>query len=164
MSHFRRLLSEKTHSLFLPTEHTEAIKKLVKKSQAGGGDTNRAFFDRQVDFWGFSIATAVALDLSPIEESPSKRGTKFIDTKALDLPDHLCDLLAMLVLNHFGAEHDGLEDPKEMVDLGNRLAAAGTPEVIRELMDVDLSTTPLDRALDLVQNLRAKVIEPEVSS
>jgi len=154
MSHFSVLLSSQAHTLRLPTDMKDDVERFVLQHQTGGATAERAPFRRQLDFWAFSIATAIALGLPALEEASSTWGRKFADTRAVQVPEGLCDLLAVLALTQLGVEHPGLDDPGEIVELGNRLAGAGVPIVLERLKNPDLRTTALDKILDFASQLR----------
>jgi hypothetical protein len=154
MSYFRTLFSSQAHTLRLPSSAKADVERFVIQHQQGG-TAEQAPFRRQLDFWAFSIATAVSLGLSPRDEASSKWGTKFADTRAVEMPNAVCDLLAMLALTELGPEHPGMDDPKEIIELGNRLAGAGTDEVLKHLKDPNLRLTALDKALEFAAKMHA---------
>ena len=157
MSYFSSVLSSQAHTLRLPTNAKNDIERYVLQHQKGGATPERTPFRRQIDFWAFSIATAVALGLPPLEEKSSKWGKKFADTRAVQMPEDICDLLAVLALTELGPEHQGLDDSAEMVELGNRFAGAGTPEVLARLQDPDLRLTALEKALEFAGTMYSEV-------
>lgn len=73
------------------------------------------------------------------------------------MPDGLCQILAVIAFSVLGAEHEKLDDPSAIIDVGNRLAGAGCPEVIKVLSNPDLRTTALDKLLDFANSLRLEV-------
>ncbi len=153
MSYFTMLLSSQAHPLRLPTESRDDVERYVLQHQKGRAEAEHAPFRRQLDFWAFCIATAVAADLQPLAKSSSVWGRKFVDTRAVQMPDDLCDLLAVLALKYLGPEHDGLDDPSEIVEVGNRLAGAGCPELLAKLNSLDLRVTTLDKALEFAAQM-----------
>lgn len=155
MSYFSSVLSSQAHTLRLPKAGKDEVERYVLQHQKAGATPEGAPFRRQVDFWAFSIATAVALGLPPLEEKSSKWGKKFADTRAVQMPEVVCEMLAVLALTELGAEHPGLDDPAEIVELGNRLAGAGAPEVLKRLHDPDLRLTVLEKALEFAGTLYA---------
>ena len=156
MSYFSVLLSSQAHTLRLPTIAKDDVERFVQQHQTGGTTAERAPFRRQLDFWAFSVVTAIAQGLSPLPEPSSKWGSKFADTRAVPLPEGLCDLLAVLALSQLGIDHAGLDDPSEVIELGNRLAGAGVPVVLSRLQDPDLRATALDKVLDFAARLRTE--------
>ena len=153
MSYFTVLLSSQAHTLRLPTESRDDVERYVLQHQKGGANAERAPFRRQLDFWAFAIATAVAADLQPLAEPSSVWGRKFVDTRTVQMPDDLCDLLAVLALKYLGPEGDGVDDPAEIVEVGNRLAGAGCPELLAKLNNPDLRVTTLDKALEFAAQM-----------
>ena len=154
MNHFTILLSSHAHTLRLPTQFKDEIERYVLQHQKGSVSPERAPFRRQLDFWAFAIATAIARGSGPLEERSARWGQKFADTRSVQLPDGLCELLAVIALGTLGPEHEGVDDPAEIVELGNRFAGAGCPPVLKQLNDPDLRTTALDKALEFAASLR----------
>ena len=151
MAHFAQLLTQKAHTLRLPKRSTEHIQRLVQMHQSTS--VERAPFRRQLDFWAFSIATALAEDLNPLEGPSTKWGYKFVDTRAVDMPEPLCDMLAVAAFHRLGSEHDGIDDPAQIIEVGNCLAGAGSQVVLDHLNSRDLRLLPLDNVLNLAARL-----------
>ncbi len=160
MSYFATMLSAQAHTLRLPADVKEDVERFVLQHSKGGSKPERTPFRRQLDFWAFSIATALAKKKKPLGGPSSRWGRKFADTRAVQLPEDLCNLLAVLALAELGAEHEGIDDPAEIVELGNRFAGAGAPEVLRSLKSPDLRLTPLEKALDLADGMLRKSSGP----
>ena len=157
MNYFTSLLSSQAHTLRLPQDSKDDVERYVLQHQKGGASLERAPFRRQIDFWAFSIATALANGLAPLAEGSSTWGKKFADTRAVQMPDGVCELLAVVALTELGLEHEGIDDAKQIIELGNRLAGAGCPKVLEQLNDPDLRLTALDKALELATSLRPDV-------
>ena len=158
MSYFTHLLSSHAHTLRLPEKSKVDIERYVQQHQTGGGvSLERVPFRRQIDFWAFSIATALASGMAPLAEESSTWGKKFADTRSVQVPDSVCEILAVVALAELGPDHDGIDDPKQLIELGNRLAGAGCPKVLEQLGNRDLRLTALDKALEFAASLRAKV-------
>ena len=151
---FKNLLSSQAHQLVLPKDCRADVHRFVGMHQKGGPSPERAPFRRQVDFWAFSIVTAIARGLPLLDTPVSAWGATFTDTKSVDMPDGICEILAVISFRILGAEHEGLGDPSYIIDIGNRLAGAGCPVVIKILSNPDLRTTALDKILDFANSLR----------
>ncbi len=151
MPYFAQLLTQKAYTLRLPKRSTDDIQRLVQMHQSTS--VERAPFRRQLDFWAFSIATALAEDLDPIEGPSSKWGDKFVDTRAVDMPEPLCDILAVAAFHQLGSDHEGINDPAQIVEVGNCLAGAGCPVVLDQLNSRDLRLNPLDNVLNFAAHL-----------
>lgn len=151
MTYFTQLLTEKTHTLRLPRRSTDDIQRLVRAKQATS--VERSPFRRQLDFWAFSIATSLAEGLQPIEGPSNKWGDKFVDTRAVDMSAALCNILAVAAFHHLGSEHDGIDDPAQIVEVGNCLAGAGCPVVLEQLNSRDLRLNPIDHVLNFAGHL-----------
>ena len=67
MSDFADLFRAKGHGLMLPRDDEDAINRYVAMHSGERQSVERRPFPRQVDFWAFSIATALALKLEPRE-------------------------------------------------------------------------------------------------
>ena len=157
MSDFADIFRAKGRALVLPKEDEDAINRYVAKHSGEPENVERRPFPRQVDFWVFSIATALALELAPREGPPSRWGKTFIYTSQGIMDDDLCALLAVIAVAKLGHDHPEVAEPGRIVDLANRLAGAGCPEVLKKLAESYLRTTPLDRALELARSLQEQV-------
>jgi hypothetical protein len=80
---------------------------------------------------------------------------KFADTRSVQTPDPVCELLAVVALAELGCEHEGIGHPRQIVELGNRLAGAGRLKVLEQLNAPDLRLTALDKALKFAASLRS---------
>ena len=156
MNYFANFVSSHAHALRLPERSKSDVERYVRQHQKGVG-LERAPFRRQIDFWAFSIGTALANGIAPLAGDSSTWGRKFADTRSVELPDGVCELLAVVALAELGPEHDGVDDPKEIVELGNRLAGAGCPKVLEKLSSPDLRLTALDKTLEFAASLRSDV-------
>ena len=156
MNYFANQVSSHAHALRLPEKSKSDIERYVRQHQKGGVSLERVPFRRQIDFWAFSIATALANGLAPLAEESSTWGRKFADTRSVQVPDSVCEMLAVVALAELGPDHDGIDDPKEIVELGNRLAGAGCPRVLEKLGNPDLRLTALDKALEFAASLRVR--------
>ncbi len=156
MKRFSERLSSRQYSLRLPKRDKQQIERYVAES---GRDVSveRVPFRRQVDFWAFSIATALAMKLEPVDGAPSSWGRVFIYTPQGVMDEDLCALLAVVATARMGIDNPEVGDPARIVELSNRLAGAGCPVVLQKLSETPLRTTPLDRALALARSLRADV-------
>lgn len=157
MTYFAQLLSERAHTLRFPRQHTKEVQRHVRMHQATTSP-ERAPFHRQIDFWAFSLATALALDLAPLSAPSSKWGARFVDTRSVELSNRLCDLLAVAAFHHLGSDHEGIDDPAQIIEMGNRLAGAGCPTVLEQLNSPDLRLTPLDKVLSLATSTLASTV------
>lgn len=154
MSYFGNVLTANAHALRLPSDLKDDIELFVAQHQKGSVSSERAPFRRQLDFWAFSFGTALAKSLEPLDGPSSRWGTKFADTRSVQMPERLCELLAVIALSKLGPDHDGIDDPVQIVELGNRLAGAGSPLVVAHLKSADLRVTTLDKALDYAAELK----------
>ena len=157
MNEFASRLTGRQYGLVLPKKDRPQIERYVAMHSGRDVSVERAPFRRQVDFWSFSIATALAMDLEPLAQPPSRWGTVFIYTPQGILDDDLSALLAVVAVAKMG--HDNLDagDARQIVDIANRLAGAGAPVVLRSLMENLIRTTPLDQAIELARNLQKGV-------
>lgn len=151
MSYFASRLSTKTHGLYLPRQSEDDVQRHVRMHQSAGPEG--APFRRQLDFWAFSIATALAMGLRPLDQPPSRWGRRFVDTKSVEIADDLCDLLAVVAFHHLGSDHDDIDDPAQIVEIANRYAGAGCPAVLEQLSGRDLRLTPLAKILNFAASL-----------
>ena len=157
MSDFAHLFLARGYGLVLPRDDEEAINRYVAMHSGERDSVERRPFPRQVDFWAFSIATALALKLPPREGPVGRWGKNFIYTSQGIMDDDFCGLLAVIAIAKFG--HDGPDagEPRRIVELANSLAGAGCPVVLKRLSEDELRTTPLDRAIELARSLQEQV-------
>ena len=153
MDYFKTLLSSRAHALRLPKKYKDDVDRLVRMHQPGSVTPEMAPFHRQLDLWAFAIVTAVSLKLPALTESSTKWGHKFADTRSVEVGNVLCEVLAVLALTTLGPEHEDVDRPAEIVEVGNRLAGAGIPEVLKRLKDPDLRTSTLDKAIEFAAEL-----------
>ena len=156
MGQLASLFSRRAYGLVLPKNEDEEINRYVAMHASERDSVDRRPFRRQVDFWAFGIATALALGLEPREGLPSSWGKRFIDTSQGILNEDLCSLLAVVAVAKMGHDHVEVADIRRVVELANRLAGAGSPYVLTKLSESALRTTPLDRALELAKLLQEK--------
>lgn len=151
MAYFTQLLTQKTHTLRLPKRSTDDVQRLVQMHQSTS--VERAPFRRQLNFWAFSIGVALANHLDPLEGPSSKWGNKFVDTRSVDMPDDICNILAVAAFHRLGFDDERIDDPAEIIEMGNRLAGAGCPKVLERLKSRDLRLNPLDNVLNFATEL-----------
>lgn len=156
MNEFSDLLSSRQCGLVLPKQNKEQIERYVAQSGRDVG-VERVPFRRQVDFWAFSIATALTMKLEPVEGPPSRWGTVFIYSSQGIMSNGLCSLLAVVATARMRIDSPDVGDPGRIIELSNRLAGAGCPVVLQKLSETSLRTTPLDRAIVLARSLRDEV-------
>ena len=156
MNYFTTLLSTQAHTLRLPDQSKDDIERYVLQHQKGNVSPERAPFRRQLDFWAFAIATAIASRTPPLKENSAKWGRKFADTRSVQMPDGLCEILAVIALTTLGPDHEGIDDPAQIIELGNRFAGAGCLTLLKQLNDPDLRTTALDKTLKFARILRSE--------
>ena len=155
MSAIHRSITSGAYVLRLPEAHQDAVHRVVQQHQAGGAGPEQHPFARQLNFWALAIATAVARGLEPASESVRLR--KFVDTRAVDMPEKLCELLSVIALATLGPEHEDVDNPAAIIRLANRYAAAGCPDLLSRLTDPGLRLTPLEKALEFAAELRDTV-------
>lgn len=155
--YFSDLFRATSHGLVLPRDDEDAINRYVAMHAGNRENVESRPFPRKVDFWAFCIATALALKLEPRDGVPSRWGQKFIDTPQGVLDNDVCSFLAIVAVAKLGLDDPGVTESGRIVDLANRLAAAGCPEVLRKLENSPLQTTPLDQALEFARSLQTQV-------
>lgn len=151
--YFAHVLTSRSHSLYLPKDVREDVARLVSTHQRTKTTREMTPFRRQVDFWLLCLGVALAEGLPPRDRSPAAWGYKFVDTREVQLPDEVYNLLAVVAFE--GLEHDAerVDDPAQIVDVANGLAGAACPRVLAELTSKDLRRTPLDKALGLARTV-----------
>ena len=154
MSDFAEIFRASSHVLVLPKEDDEAINRYVAMHSGERENIERRPFRRQVDFWAFSIATALAMKLEPREGAVGGWGKRFIYTYQGILDNDLCSLLAVIAVAKIGHDDPEVDETRRIIELANRLAGAGCSVVLRELSEDALRITPLDRALQFASSLQ----------
>lgn len=157
VSDFADIFKSRSHGLVLPRDDDDEINRYVAMHSGERENVERRPFRRQVDFWAFSIATALVLKLEPREGTVGRWGKKFIETSQGIMDNDLCSLLAVIAVARLGHDDPEVGEPRRIIDLANRLAGAGCPVVLKELAEIYLRTTPLDRALELARSLQERV-------
>lgn len=154
MNYYTSLLTSQAHTLRLPDQFKDDIERFVLQHQkVGSVSLERAPFRRQLDFWSFAIASAIAQGLSPLRKPSSKWGRKFADTRSVEMPDTLCEILALVTFVTLGSEHEDIDNPARIIELGNQFAGAGCPELLKQLNNPNLRLTTLDKALGFATSL-----------
>lgn len=160
MNYYTSLLTSQAHVLRLPNQSKDDIERFVLQHQKGGSaGFEMTPFRRQLDFWAFSIASAIAQGLPPLADPSNKWGSKFADTspKTVIMPDGLCEMLAVITFVTLGPEHKDVDDPAQIIEIGNRFAGAGCPELLKQLSNPDLRITALDKVLGFAASLRSNL-------
>ena len=157
VSDFADIFKFRSHRLVLPRDDDDAINRYVAMHSGERESVERRPFRRQVDFWAFSIAAALALKLDPQEGPVGRWGKYFINTSQGIMDDALCALLAVIAVAKLGHDDPEVDESRRIIDIANRLAGAGCPVVLEELSKNVLRTTPLDRALELARSLQERV-------
>lgn len=164
MNYFRALLTSRAHSLFLPKKRRNDIQRYVRQHQKGAASSpETAPFERQLDFWALAVVTGIARGVAPSDTRPRQGGHKFADTRSVEMSDELCELLAVVALGSLGAEDEDVENPARIIDVANRLAAAGCEELLMRLRDPDLRLTTLDKAINFATTLARSAKEEEAA-
>ena len=111
MNYFTTILSSQAYTLRLPKQSKDDIDRYVLQHQHGNVSPERAPFRRQLDFWAFAIASAIASRTPPLEEPSAKWGLKFVDTRSVQMPDGLCEILAVIALTTLGPDYEDIDNP-----------------------------------------------------
>lgn len=150
--YFANVLTSKAHSLYLPKEAREDILKLVSTGQKGKVSRENAPFRRQVDFWLLCLGTAISTGTAGLEEPPSSWGYKFVDTREVQLPNYVYDLLAVVAFDVLKENAEEVDDPRKIIDTANGLAGSACPIVLKAIKSSDLRVTPLTKTLNLMRD------------
>lgn len=133
----------------LPEKHKDRLERFVRQHQSSKSDPESAPFRRQLDLWAFSIAIAVASGTPPAKEPSTVWGTKFADTKSVQLSEGLCGFLATIAYTHARLEGSEASNPAQIIEIANRYAAAGSDQVIGVLANAGPEESPLSAAMRL---------------
>jgi hypothetical protein len=118
--------------------------------QGVSNSPEQAPFRRRIDLWAFGLSVAVAENLSPYQ-GPLR---KFVDTRAVDVSDHVAGLVFSVAVAKLGASSPELDDTSKIVNICNEYAGAGVERVIEWLANSELMVTPLETVLLQAQELR----------
>ena len=125
MSDFATLLSGRNYGLVLPRNDEEQIDRYVAMHSSERASIERRPFRRQVDFWAFSIVSALAWDLDPRQEPPARWGKVFIYTNQGILDNDLCSLLAVIAVAKLGHDDPDVSEPR-----GSSISPIGSRELV----------------------------------
>lgn len=150
--YFAHILTNRSHSLYLPQEARDDVARLVSTHQRTKTSREMTPFRRQVDFWLLCLGVALADDLQPREGAPATWGYKFVDTREVQLPNEVYNLLAVVAFEQLEHDAERIDDPAQIVDVANRLAGAACPRVLTEVTSRELRRSPLDKALALARS------------
>ncbi|MDE0225833.1 MAG: hypothetical protein OXP28_11940 [Gammaproteobacteria bacterium] len=149
--YFAHVLTNRSHSLYLPQEAREDIARLVSAHQRTKASREMAPFRRQVDFWLLCLGVALADDLQPREGAPASWGYKFVDTREVQLPSEIYNLLAIIAFEQMEHDADRIDDPSRIIDAANSLAGAACSHVLAAVTSKELRHSPLDKALTVAR-------------
>ncbi len=149
--YFTHVLTSRSHSLYLPKEARDDVARLVSTHQRTKTTREMTPFRRQVDFWLLCLGIALAEGLPARADSPASWGYKFVDTREVQLPTEVYNLLAVVAFNTLNQDADLVDDAGQIIDAANGLAGAACPRVLEALSSKDLRRTPLDKALALAR-------------
>lgn len=156
MSEFRERFREANISLTLPRENENDVNRLVRMHSGEKRNIELRPFRRQLDFWAFCIAAALSIQLAPREGSYQKK--MFIQTSQDIMSEDLCAFLAVIAIAKLGHDSPEAGEIKHIIELANRLAAAGCPYVLQKIGENAL-ISPLDQAIGLARMLRNNMLE-----
>ena len=157
MASFSDLFKIKSHGLALPRDQEDEINRYVAMHSGDRESIERRPFPRQIDFWAYCLAVALALELEPRKGLVSRWGKNFIFTYQGVMDNGLCALLAIVAVAKLGHDDPEVMEIRRIVDLANCLAAAGCSVVLKKLSEDTLRTTPLDQALEFARTLQGSV-------
>ena len=156
MNYFGSLLASRAFPLLLPKDYEDEVHRYVDMHQSRGMSTReRTPFRRQLDFWAFCLACALARKMEPLDSLSGMR--RFTDTRAVQVGDELSELLAVVAFNKIGHNDASASDPAKIIEMCNRLAGAGANYVLRKLQEEAVST-PLESALNIAESLVNEVV------
>jgi hypothetical protein len=145
--------------LRVPANLRERVHRYVRQHQGGALIAEQAPFRRQLDLWALGMAVACAQGLQPRDGSPSEWGTKFVDTRGVQLSEDLAQLLVTVAAADFGIQDPRLSDPVEIMELANRYAAVGLPVVLDWLEDPGLRQTNIEKVIGQAKRHRSAALE-----
>ena len=137
-----------------PAEGGGAIDKYIQQG-VSGASPEQSPFRRRIDLWALGLAIAVAEQMPPYEG----KLRKFVDTKAVDVPDQVAALIFVTAVAKLGQHTEDLSDTGNVVRVCNQYAASGTFKVIEWFDARQMLSTPLQTALDQARDLRHRTAE-----
>ena len=137
-----------------PSEGGGAVDKYVQQG-VSGASPEQSPFRRRIDLWALGLAIAVAEQLPPYEG----KLRKFVDTKAVDVPDQVAALMFVTAVAKLGQHDEDLNDTGNVVRLCNQYAASGVFKVVEWFDSRQMLATPLQTALDQARELRHNTAE-----
>ena len=150
--YFAHVLTNRSHSLFLPQEARDDITRFVSTHQRTKASREMTPFRRQVDFWMLCLGVALADSLQPREGAPATWGYKFVDTREVQLPNEVYSLLAVVAFEQLEHDAEQIDDPAKIIDVANSLAGAACSRVLAEIASMELRYSPLDKALAVARS------------
>ena len=154
-NYFANLFWRRAYTLYLPRDGKDQADRYVQKHSSHAPNSDERPFRTQLDFWAVCAAVAAAQKLEPLQGSPSRWGTKFVDTRSVNISEDLSGFLCVLAIERYGVNAPEALDPGRIVELGNRLAGAGCPALLRDLTDASLTLSPLTKVMNLVSSMGA---------
>ena len=132
--------------LRFPTAYFEEMKKYCQTRPEGGrADPTLSPFPRYVDFWFLAVCVGVS-QATKIPDEPASGWRSFITgAEGLGSDGWRIDLLELIAI---AARDDEtvIGDHRQVLDIANRYAAQGTPQVLEWLNEGQ--SDPIDNILD----------------
>lgn len=132
--------------LRFPTAFFEDVKRYCQTRPEGGrADPTQSPFPRYVDFWFLAVCVGAAQS-TKLPDEPAGGWRGFITgSEGLGSDGWRIDLLELLAI---AAKDDAavVGEPREVLDVANRYAAAGVPQVLEWLKSGQ--SDPIDNVLD----------------
>lgn len=144
--------------LRIPSDLRDRVHRYVRQHQGGALIAEQAPFRRQLDLWAAGLAAACANGLQPRGGSSANWGTKFVDTRAVQITEELAQLLVAIAADDLGINDPRLSDPLEVIEIANKYAAVGIPVVLGWLEDPGLRQTNIEKVIVQLKQARATAI------
>lgn len=143
--------------LRLPKAYFDEVKTYCQTRPEGGkADPTQSPFPRYVDFWFLSVCVGAA-QATKLPDEPAGGWQQFITgSEGLASDGWRIDLLELLAI---AAKDDAavVGEPRQVLDIANRYAAAGVPQVLDWLKSGQ--SDPIDNILDRLRQRFAITLE-----
>lgn len=131
----------------VPEEYRETFSTYCMTS--GKSNINYSPFPRMVDLWFLSICIAVRFDMEPADISSGKN-YKIIEGSIFANDPLRIHALLLIAIKKTGVVEIALE-PRQIMNLANRLAVSGLPKVVEMLQEGDAEPIwNISDALDII--------------
>lgn len=133
--------------LIAPDSHREFYDQYCQRQAIGKANIDHRPFRRMVDLWFAGLSYAARNHLEP--DKLEQKTFQFITVGEIFEPNSWQIQILMLIAIAVEGNVEIVQDPNHIMDMANRLAAAGVPHIVEMLREGDLDPIwNLSEALD----------------